>query len=232
QGGYIGNAPHKTSASAGTPLKHGFRDYAGNIPLMVGTVFGEFDFLPPLPDKKNMSREYITELIHQKYGDDGDVLIPLFEKAYPDKNLVELLAVDTLFRIPTIELIKARMKNAIAPTYSYQFTYTFPLYDGKIAWHCSEIPFVFHNIDKVPVCNGDKTGEKLQKDVFGAWISFAKTGKPVIDGVDWEACKKDDEAVMILDTTCEIRHNFDHELLSQVKKYLKPEMMDFGEIQH
>ena len=28
-----------------------------------------------------------------------------------------------------------------------------PYDDGHVAWHCAEIPFVFHNADKVPVCN-------------------------------------------------------------------------------
>ena len=106
-------------------------------------------------------------------------------------------------------------------TYSYQFTYEFPVYDGKVAWHCSEIPFVFHNIDKVPVCNHGRETEYLQENVCNAWTSFARTGIPVVDGVEWPACTAGDEAVMMFDNICEVKHNPDHKLVRKLKKLQK-----------
>ncbi len=41
---------------------------------------------------------------------------------------------------------KERVKCPDSKIYSFQFTYEFPMFDGKIAWHCSEIPFVFQKI--------------------------------------------------------------------------------------
>ena len=38
-----------------------------------------------------------------------------------------------------------------AGTYLYDFTLEFPMMH-KIAWHCSDIPFFFHNTDKVEIC--------------------------------------------------------------------------------
>ena len=212
-GGYIGNAPHKDSSYVGDPTIYGFRKHAKQIPLLIGTVLGEFDFGPAIPGKHSLSREQIVEMLKKKYGKKTEKLILAYEKAYPDKCLADLLVVDTIFRKPTMDFIKERAKSPESRTYSYQFTYEFPVFDGKMAWHCSEIPFVFHNIDLVPVCGGDEKAEKLQEQVFGAWMSFAKEGVPRVEGAEWTACAPDKENVMILDETCEIRPNVDHELI-------------------
>ena len=92
------------------------------------------------------------------------------------------------------------------------------MFDGKIAWHCSEIPFAFYNIDKVPVCNCGEETNRLQEQICQAWVSFARTGKPEISGIEWPACADGDEAVMMLDKECRIRHNPDHELVNRLKK--------------
>ncbi len=232
QGGYVGNEPHLGDSYFGTPMKHGFRDHAKKIPLMIGTVLGEFDFLPPVSGRAQMKKEQIRELVSRRYGSEGPKLLELFRRAYPDKHPLDVLAVDTLFRPATLEMIRERAKSQEAPTWSYQFTYTFPLFEGKLAWHCSEIPFVFHNIDKVPICNNGPESEILQDRIFGAWISFAKTGKPEIKGLEWPACSEEEEPVMILDTVCEVRRNVDHELLPLAEKSLHPDFAAQGEIQH
>ena len=136
-------------------------------------------------------------MLEKKYGEHTEELLALYEKAYPGKSPVDLLAVDTIFRLPTMEFIKERSKTPESVTYSYQLTYEFPLLDGKIAWHCSEIPFVFHNTELAPLFNKEGETDKLEEAIFGAWISFAKTGKPVIEGIDWPACTEGDEPVMI-----------------------------------
>ena len=89
-----------------------------------------------------------------------------------------------------------------------------------------------HNTELAPLFNKEGETDKLEEAIFGAWISFAKTGKPVIEGVDWPACTEGDEPVMILDVDCEIRHNVDHELVPLVEKYGKMMWMDSENIQH
>lgn len=37
-------------------------------------------------------------------------------------------------------------------------------------------------------------------------------------GIEWPACADGDEAVMMLDKECRIRHNPDHELVNRLKK--------------
>ena len=134
---------------------------------------------------------------------------------------MDLWSVDTFFRPDTIEFIRQKSEFTEAPTYSYQFTYEFPIDGGKAAWHCAEIPFVFHNIDRIAVCNVPGETDRLQERMATAWINFARYGSPETPSLpNWPACTPGDEATMIFDRTCEIRRNFDHEL---VKKLVETE---------
>lgn len=232
QGGYVGNKPHIGSLYAGDPVRHGFREHAKQIPLLIGTALGEFDFLPPVAKKWELTREQVLEKAGKRYGDKAEQVLALFEQAYPGKCLLDAMVVDTVFRAPTIAFIRERAKSAESVTYSYQFTYEFPIYNGKVAWHCSEIPFVFHNIDKVPICNKDEGSLRLQEQICGAWINFAREGSPNIEGVEWPCCQAGDEAVMILDETCEIRHNVDHALIELLESLPKPGEEERGAVQH
>lgn len=232
EGGYVGTSPHPNADYAGDPRMVGFRNETKHIPLMIGTVLGEFDFRPGMAGRREKTREEAVEFSKAYYGEDGEKMVELFEKAYPGKCLTDVLSVDTLFRKPTIDFIKERVRDEKSRIYSYQFTFEFPLDDGKIAWHCSEIPFVFHNIDKVPVCNAGEASDKLEENVSGAWISFARNGVPSVDGVEWPPCGPDDEATMILDEICEVRHNHDHELIAYCVKNAKPFSLEDADIQH
>ena len=139
----------------GDPIHHGFREHAQKIPVLIGTVLGEFDFRMPLAGKWKFDRETALSYVRQRFGDGAEQIMDLFAQIYPEKCPVDARSVDFLFRGPTIDFIKERSKTPESVTYSYQLTYDFPVFDGKLAWHCSEIPYVFHNMDKVPVCAGD-----------------------------------------------------------------------------
>ena len=221
KGCYIGQGPMENGWFRGNPIKCGFTDHAKTIPVLAGTNIGEFDFGPVVPGKHEMNREEQIAFLTRKYGDATPELISLFEKAYPDKTIVDLWSVDTFFRPDTIEFIRQKSEFTEAPTYSYQFTYEFPIDGGKAAWHCAEIPFVFHNIDRIAVCNVPGETDRLQERMATAWINFARYGSPETPSLpNWPACTLGDEATMIFDRTCEIRRNFDHEL---VKKLVETE---------
>lgn len=57
QGGYVGNGSLVSDYYKGNPLEYGFREQAFEIPLMVGSVFGEFAFMPTEYDKNELTKE-------------------------------------------------------------------------------------------------------------------------------------------------------------------------------
>lgn len=187
--------------------------------MLIGSVFGEFAFGAGVPYKYDLFEDDIKPMLVKKYGEASEELINLFKEAYPNKNLTDLLELDFMFRSPTKDFIEKKAVHEEAPIYSFMFAFEFPFDDGKPAWHCSEIPFVFHNIDKVPICNVPDVADKLEEQIFEAWIHFARYGNPNHPGLpEWPACKPGNEAVMIFDRHCEVKHNHDNGLIALHKK--------------
>lgn len=224
-GAYVGNNPMINDYFLGEAHMTSFSEKAKKTPLMVGTVFGEFTSFAAAPyDKSEMSEEDMRTLLKERFKDKTDDIIHTFQKAYPNKKIIDIINIDTLFRPLSKALINAKAQYLQSPTYSYVFALDFPCHHGQVAWHCSDIPFVFHNIDKVPVANIKDVSDKLQDQIFNAIISFAKTGNPNHSGIpQWEACTPEHEMTMIFDKECYVAENFDDEILKLLKEFY-PEM--------
>lgn len=236
QGFYVGGNPKADKYFLGDPLEVGFREEAKKIPILIGTVLGEFSFLPALPEKVKNSSKTVAALMEKRYGSHADQMAALFAQTYPDKHPSDALFVDSLFRGPTIDFVALKSRCPDSPTYSYLFTYTFPYDDGHIAWHCSEIPFVFHNTGLVSVCQNGKVTERLEQQLSDAWLNFARTGTPAAPNLPaWPPCQEGDEACMIFDEHCRLVHNHDHalvELHTLVTSALGPGQGEKQKIQH
>jgi len=223
RGGYVGCAPLKNDYYYGEPLIHGFVKHAKTIPLMVGSVFGEFTFKLANFNKYELSDEQEKEMLSRRFGEHTQELMDLFAKAYPEKKAVDLLSLDRVFRIPSKELAKLLAEGGKASAFLYNFTLEFPIAHGKAAWHCSDIPFVFHNTDKVEICNIDGVSDELEEKIFQAVIHFAYTGNPNHPGLpEWPSVKPEDEPTMIFDRDCKVLHNYDDELMNLYDKVRGP----------
>ena len=216
KGGYIGGRPKANDFYLGDPRQIGFTEHAKTIPVLIGTVLGEFSFGHGVPYKYDMSEADQIAMVEKKYGkEESAKVIEMFRKAYPGKCLTDVCVLDTMFRAPTIDFIAKKSVHPESPTYSYMFTYEFPIDSGKVAWHCAEIPLVFHNAELVPIYNTPGVTEVLQERVFSAWMNFARYGNPGNAALPaWPACEAGVENTMILDTDCEVRVNYDHELVA------------------
>lgn len=210
---YVGSWPVQNDWWVGNPREVGFTEHAKTIPVLIGSVMGEFCFERGVQNKYELTEDEALALVKEKYGEHTDKLVELFKAAYPGKNLTDLLYVDTYFRGPTREFIAKRVEEKCAPTYTYLFDYDMPIDGGKVAWHCSEIPFAFHNTDRTPLFNVPGETDRLQERICGAFVHFARYGTPQVDSLpEWKPSTEGDEAVMMFDKVCELRHNFDAEL--------------------
>lgn len=222
KGGYIGGSPLLNDYYLGSPLECGFREHALEIPIMLGSVFGEFAFLPETYDKTALSEAEAKEIIAKVYGEHTDEMIAAFTKAYPGKYATDVLNVDRAFRQLTKRLAKQHSRGG-AGTYLYDFTLEFPIQHQKIAWHCSDIPFFFRNTDKVEICAIPGVSDELEAQMFDAFMMFARTGKPGHSGLpQWDSVTEDKEPTMIFDRNCEVRNNFDDALYELIDSILPP----------
>ena len=212
-GGYVGCAPTPNDFYLGEPRSVGFTDHAKTIPVIVGTVMAEFGFGPGVPHKYDLTEEEQMAMLREEYGDAADTLAKLFRECYPEKNLTDLLVLDGFSRKPSKDFALKKAEHPEAPTYNYLFTYQFPMDDGKPAWHCSDIPFFFHNTDKVLICNIPGVSDQLEDRMASAWVNFARYGVPSCPSLpEWTPCKPGDVATMIFDRDCKVLHNFDDAL--------------------
>ncbi|MDR3147436.1 MAG: carboxylesterase family protein [Treponema sp.] len=223
QGVFVNWGPQTNEWYPGDPLQTGFSDFAKSFPTMVGTVIAEFGFGPGIPGRRSLSPEARREIIAQRYGSHTEDLIALFKKAYPGKNELDLLSLDTIFRPGTLRHIDRKAAEASAPVYSYLFALEFEYDVGKPAWHCSDIPFVFRNTDRVAVCAIEGVTERLEDQISGAYVNFARNGNPGHPSLpDWPAWSGSTKATMVFDRESRVFLDHEQELLALLQKAAPP----------
>lgn len=213
----------------GLPLLNPLCDHAKTIPTMVGSTVAELSIRTALQDNQ-LTREELEQKLREKFGANADAVFEAFTKTFPKGDLALLSSFDDKFRPATVEFARKKAAQSQAPTYLYDFTLKFRLMGGVYAWHCSEIPFVFHNSHRVPCCNIEGVTEALEDQLAGSWVNFAYSGNPNHKGMPkWEPFGPK-ETTMVFDESTECRENYDTELIAEIEKavgkteYMSPPM--------
>ncbi len=241
-GKYVGCCPHPNEFYLGEPMGHGFRRETEQVPLMIGSVFGEFTSFGPKPAEwEGLREEEQAEVIRNSWGAEAaEVLMPLFRRAYPERPVIDLLRLDYIFRAPEVHYIRERSRLNRA-TWSYMFNMDQPIDGGNTPWHCSDIPYAFRNIDLVEYPHGDAgekgLAEKVQEEVFRSVMAFAANGDPANTAVPaWKPCEPEREYVLVTDGRTRVLENYDHELMAAMEKWSGEIMRHMfehaGQIQH
>ena len=209
----------------GDPFKVGFSEYAKTVPTMVGTVMAEFTAMAK-PEQYALSEAEQEAVVRAHFGDASDELIAQFHQAYPGKPLINLDRLDTSTRLGATRFVDLKVAASSAPTYQYLFALNFDIMDGVPAWHCADIPFVFHNTHRVACCNIPGVTQKLEDEMAGAWVSFAYSGNPNHAGLSkWEPVT-DKHETMIFDRESLCRSNYDLPLLRRMDEVCPPKSAD------
>ena len=120
---------------------------------------------------------------------------------------------DALFRKPSLEMAGAvATANADARAYLYRYDWPSPALNGAYgAMHGLDIPGVFQTYAEMASLVGPEDGARSSGDALhAAVVSFVKTGTPVIPSApDWPAYERETKPGMIIDQTCELRHDLD-----------------------
>ena len=193
-----------------------------DIPLMIGSTIHEFTTSVSIAGSRDLTIEQVKERLLKKYGNKTDEFIDAFKKAYPNYQPIDLLDTDFNFRPAAVEQAKLKYSQQGAPVYLYMFAWESPVLNGLFrSFHCMELPFIFNNIyNSRTLTGGTAEAYALAEKVSDAWINFAKTGNPNTDNLpEWIPYTIDTGATMIFNNTCEIKYNFDRELLEVVKPF-------------
>ena len=227
-----GEMPFRNDYYLGDPLECGFRPENAAIPILIGSVYGEFDAMRARSYRKyRMSETEMLEMLYREFGKDfTDQALPLYRDAYPERKIVDLLALDCMFRALTIDYTKKR--SALnSCTYEYLFNLDMPMLGGVVPQHGNDLAFIFHTADKAPGVQEPGVTEKMLDEFFGAVMAFVRTGNPNHPGLpEWKPSCPNELNTMVFDRDTKVRTNFDLALNALlVEKKLKPQLQGIYE---
>ena len=195
----------------------GILESSKKIPVLIGSTISEFPLMRVF-NKHDYTEEQQIAILREAFPDqDVDHLIDLFRKAYPDKCLTDAIEIGGRmdFREGTYQFLDVRAKEAEAPTWNYLFTHDFPQDGGRGAWHCADLAVVFHNAQDYPENFYTGLLDGLQDAICASWTNFAHNSDPNNQylGCEWPAFTEGCNATMLFQNPCEVRVNFDRELV-------------------
>ena len=195
----------------------GLSGNAKKIPVLAGSVAAESILYAPDFYPYTVSQEKREELVKELYGDMTDEIVALYEKAYPGGDLMDLYNLDWIMRQGSLDFLDAKSEYD-APLYCYLMTYHFGYFGGMPSFHGACLPMVFGNTEYVDVCN-EPDAVALSQKMHQAWINFATNGDPNGGDVpEWTPYTKDHKGTMIFDRKCEMKDNFDRELVDKIRE--------------
>lgn len=199
----------------------GFRPETREIPVIVGSVFAEFEAQKLWAYKAQLPQEQLFQILAQRYGAEHvPQLLEAFRKAYPELPEYYCALVDIVCRLPAQNYLKCRSAFTETPCYNYLFYYVSPYMGGEISGHCQELPFVFRNSQYLGVLAGGEAREALQDAISGAWAAFARNGTPDCGSIPhWEKFHSETKDCMVFSSSTRMEQGFDSELTSLVAQY-------------
>lgn len=187
------------------------RGEQAHVPLLAGFNSGEIRTLRFLTPPTPATASAYEAAIRAHYGD----LAPEFLRLYPSTNLQESMWATTRDALYgwTAERLARKQTAAGVPAYLYIFDHGYPAMDnaGLHAFHASELPYVFGNLDRTPPLWPHIPPTDNERHFSDAmveyWTSFVRTGHPVAAGFqDWPAYDGEGYFMAFMDRPIVSRH--------------------------
>lgn len=206
----------------------GLSEKAKKTPMIVGCTFGEMDLDRGIFYDRGMNDRELDTALAKFYGERYGELKEMFAKSFPYKDSLDLLYLDSTYRLGSLDYMKMREESGAVPSYLFMLTYNFKMFGGFPAWHGSDLPYLFKSYNRIPVYNepgASKIGEQ-----FSSYIgSFVRDGKPKTDiGPEWERFTKDGMETMIFDKELFISRDISCDMLELHNKIWPPFAPNFS----
>jgi len=182
---------------------------AADVPLMIGCNRDEQAlFIAGDPRRRRLTEEELHERLAPTLGEHMDRIISTYQRTRPDATPWDLLiGINSEgARRASILLAERKAAGGPAPVYMYLMTWQSD-YLGYLfkASHAMDIPFVFDNVDDMPITGDRPDKYELAAAMSEAWIAFARNGDPNHPGIPkWAPYTADHRATMILDVPCRV----------------------------
>jgi para-nitrobenzyl esterase len=177
-----------------------------DVPLLAGWNHDEGSF--EVAEQKPTAESFKAEA-KKEFGDKADEFLALYPHATDAEAFrsAEDFAGDQFIVWATWKWISAQVATGKQPIYRYRFDLgqPNPLTGQRVAFHSSEIDYVFGQLDARPNVIWSPEDWYLSRQIQGYWANFARTGDPDGQGLaQWPAYSASDGwQVMHLDNPCQ-----------------------------
>lgn len=187
-------------------LDGAYSEYSDNFAGQVlGYGYDEYHY-------PQVNQEKVRELLEEKYGDNTDKVLELYEAAYPGRDPFWALYISTGRASNFYEVADIRAANGGAPVYTAVYSYCYPLFGGVAPVHTDgTIPIAFNNVDLIPeqIAGDEQTARKVASVASSALANFCRNGDPNGEGVpNWPAFDRDQASTMFFDRESEARNGY------------------------
>lgn len=198
------------------PFDPGAPEMSASVPMIIGNTLNEFISGINKPDAFRMTPEELQTNVKARWSDKAELVISTFRKTFPNANDFQLWSTIGTSSVRWSALEQSRRKAALkaAPAYNYRFDWQPPVLDGRpMAFHCSELAFVFDNTARCENMTGNGTAARaLATKMSEAWIHFAATGDPSHPGIPhWKPFDPATNGTMVFDDQCAFVEHLDDE---------------------
>lgn len=162
------------------------------VPLLAGFNGGEIRSLRILVPPAPATPAQYESTIRDRYLDLADQFLTLYPSAQMQDSILATTR-DALYGWTAERLVRKQASLGL-PSYLYFFDHGYPAADdaGLHAFHASELPYVFGNIDRTlplwPKIPATPEERRLSDAMIGYWSAFVQTGRPqAAHEADWPA---------------------------------------------
>jgi len=176
------------------------RGEQAKVPVLAGFNSGEIRSLrmlaPPVP---STTADY-EDVIHERYGDLADEFLRLYPSSDMEESVLAATR-DALYGWTSERLVRSQTA-AGQPSFLYLFDHGYPAADnaGLHAFHASELPYMFGNLDRTPprwpAIPNTPEETRLSEAMVEYWTSFMRVGHPASAGSPAWPSYDDDGAFM------------------------------------
>jgi para-nitrobenzyl esterase len=188
---------------------------SADIPVIVGSNLHDSAFQNP---NFALDEAGLQERAKTMFGENAEKVLAAYRAVDPKATPFKLLAriaTDRGTRRNAITLAERKAAAGSAPAYLYLLTYESVPFGGKFgSVHGTEMPLFYHNLDAWPIAGTSAAAQALADRMAGAYIAFAKTGKPTVPGVgEWPAYAARTRSTMVFDVNTRVEQAPHGELL-------------------
>ncbi len=132
-------------------------------------------------------------------------------------NLWARISSDHGIRANTRTLIERKAALGRAPGFLYLLEWPAPFMGGRYgAVHGTDVPLIFHNPELWPLTAGSRESGVLADRMSGAFVAFAKNGRPGTPELPWAPYNPGSKPTMLFNVQSGVQNDPDHDLLAQL----------------